>query len=514
MSAAELRTLADDIAKVGLRNPIVIYKDGDTFQLLDGRNRLDAIELVLGQPVRWASHVEGRPRGLKCTVWGFEVDNEDGKSVELMGLEVTREEVDEDGEKYTCNRCVIDSPPHHDSGFYNNEHYHVIIEYDDPRESVLSYNVHRLHLSAEDKGKAAAALLKTDPTKSSNAVGKTVGLSDKTVTKIRRELEGRSEIPNVETRTDTKGRSQPAAKPKRTKAPAAPSTPQTTSVRTEVLAPQTPDPGAGATAAGGQVTYQSPWAAHGLPAPGDEDAGSGVTLAPAVDAGDDDDGDGVESTDAEFAKDQFLFTVRSMVDTGNDVIGYVKRTDPDASDELYQAVNDVIEKWEEIGQLVEPTEGPNALTRAEDYCLTHPQTTLANVVKKVGVTTSTASRAMEKVKADKEIPTEQEADESYQDTLYEQGCRFLSNMTEPTRSKFIAHVKSKGSRSKNTGANVIIRPLLDCYFVIKNELAEQEAREQFSREDKDALWRTLQQVGNGLIEDTEWLLPEPDPVTS
>src|SRR5260221_471244 len=44
------------------------------------------------------------------------------------------------------------------------------------------------------------------------------GDDDKTVASVRRELEGRSEIPNVATRPDTKGRNQPAkrqAKPAR-----------------------------------------------------------------------------------------------------------------------------------------------------------------------------------------------------------------------------------------------------------------------------------------------------------
>src|SRR5262249_49930955 len=39
--------------------------------------------------------------------------------------------------------------------------------------------------------------------------------TDKTVASVRREMEGRSEIPNVSHRTDTLGRQQPASKPSR-----------------------------------------------------------------------------------------------------------------------------------------------------------------------------------------------------------------------------------------------------------------------------------------------------------
>jgi hypothetical protein len=43
-----------------------------------------------------------------------------------------------------------------------------------------------------------------------------VKADDKTVAKVRRELERRSEIPNVETITDTKRRQQPTRKTRRT----------------------------------------------------------------------------------------------------------------------------------------------------------------------------------------------------------------------------------------------------------------------------------------------------------
>ena len=49
-----------------------------------------------------------------------------------------------------------------------------------------------------------------DPSKSNLQIAREVRADDKTVASVRRELEARSEIPNVETRTDTRGRKQPA----------------------------------------------------------------------------------------------------------------------------------------------------------------------------------------------------------------------------------------------------------------------------------------------------------------
>jgi hypothetical protein len=47
MSAAELRELADDIKKHGLAEPVSLYDDRELGPcLLDGRNRLDALELL------------------------------------------------------------------------------------------------------------------------------------------------------------------------------------------------------------------------------------------------------------------------------------------------------------------------------------------------------------------------------------------------------------------------------------------------------------------------------------
>jgi hypothetical protein len=92
------------------------------------------------------------------------------------------------------------------------------IEGGDPYALALSYNVHRRHLTAEQKRDLIAKLLKAKPEASNLAIAKQVRVAtDKTVAKVRADLEARSEIPNVEARTDAKGRKQPASKPKRAK---------------------------------------------------------------------------------------------------------------------------------------------------------------------------------------------------------------------------------------------------------------------------------------------------------
>lgn len=52
-------------------------------------------------------------------------------------------------------------------------------------------------------------------------------------------------------------------------------------------------------------------------------------------------------------------------------------------------------------------------------------------------------RQMPKTKTKEIMPTEEEAEESYQDTIYDQACLFLEEMTGPTRRRFFAHIKRK-----------------------------------------------------------------------
>jgi hypothetical protein len=160
MSEAELQALADDLKRTGkLQQSIVLAEDG---RLLDGRNRLDALVLI---------------GSLKA--------GKTGKG--LTGLRFTA-----GGQHQMC--CHVQPG--------------------DPYEAVLSFNLRRRHLTGEQKREVIAKVLKADPTKSDRQIGRMIKADNKTVADVRKEAEAREEIPHVETRTDSRGRAQPATKPK------------------------------------------------------------------------------------------------------------------------------------------------------------------------------------------------------------------------------------------------------------------------------------------------------------
>jgi ParB/Sulfiredoxin domain len=169
MSLDELAGLADDIKKNGVRVPIVLWSEDEDGkrQLLDGRNRLDAAELA----------------GIEVV----EVRRDKGHRVDirvpyrvLFGSGGGRNIID--GSSLTA----------------------------DPYEFVLSANVHRRHLSAEQKRELIGKLLKAQPGKSDRTIATQTKVSHVTVGAVRKELEGRGQIDHVEKRTDTRGRKQPA----------------------------------------------------------------------------------------------------------------------------------------------------------------------------------------------------------------------------------------------------------------------------------------------------------------
>jgi hypothetical protein len=91
----------------------------------------------------------------------------------------------------------------------------------DPYALALSLNIHRRHLTSEQKRELIAKLLRVRSEASNNSIAKQVKADDKTVAAVRRELESNSEIPN-KPRKEAGGRSargrkpgQPATKPKK-----------------------------------------------------------------------------------------------------------------------------------------------------------------------------------------------------------------------------------------------------------------------------------------------------------
>jgi hypothetical protein len=154
---ASLKELSEDIKANGLIDPIVLWtKDGKL--LLDGRNRLDAME---------------RAGLLSINKHGDLCDLRSGNEIKLQ--------------------------------FYTEG---------DPYALALSLNVHRRHLTSEQKRDLIAKVLKAKPEASNLQIAKQTKADDKTVAKVRTELETRSEIPNVPTRTDSRGRKQPTKKSK------------------------------------------------------------------------------------------------------------------------------------------------------------------------------------------------------------------------------------------------------------------------------------------------------------
>jgi hypothetical protein len=170
MSEAELRELGEDIRKHGLKVPIVVWKDQKNAspELLDGRNRLDAIEAA-GLAIEIVNI--GPELDPSIRLWaqaGWQIE-----TVEVRG----------------------DQPG------------------GDPYAYVVSANIHRRHLTPEQRRELIAKLLIANPGKSNRQIARQTKADHKTVAAVRQEQEGRGEIPHVEKRKDTKGRMQPAAKP-------------------------------------------------------------------------------------------------------------------------------------------------------------------------------------------------------------------------------------------------------------------------------------------------------------
>jgi hypothetical protein len=97
----------------------------------------------------------------------------------------------------------------------------------DPREYVASANVHRRHLTAEQKRVLIATLLKMTPEKSNRQVAALAKADDKTVATVRRDLEATAEIPQLTRTTGKDGKARttkpaPVEKPKAEAAAKAP----------------------------------------------------------------------------------------------------------------------------------------------------------------------------------------------------------------------------------------------------------------------------------------------------
>jgi ParB-like chromosome segregation protein Spo0J len=79
---------------------------------------------------------------------------------------------------------------------------------------VISANLRRRHLTAEQKREVIEKLLKADPEKSDRQVARLIGASPTTIGKVRKEREATGDVSKVDTSTDTKGRRQPRQRSK------------------------------------------------------------------------------------------------------------------------------------------------------------------------------------------------------------------------------------------------------------------------------------------------------------
>jgi len=158
MSPVELKALAKNIEENGLQVSIAIWKadDGQKY-LLDGRNRLDALELDGSRMF----DRRGRPS--------------DAAPNNLV-KEVSR------------------------------------VRNDNPYEYVVGANILRRHLTAEQKDDLLKRLIKAKPEISNRQHAKAVGRSHTHVAAVRAEMEKAGDVAKVATSIDTRGRRQPASK--------------------------------------------------------------------------------------------------------------------------------------------------------------------------------------------------------------------------------------------------------------------------------------------------------------
>jgi hypothetical protein len=171
MSESGLRELGESIKKNGLKLPIVLWADPDDagkVYLLDGRNRLDGMALV-GIKFEFRQGKKGGAFGLYSADLRLDWDSYNGcGSVDFMG--------------------------------------------EDPYEFVISANVLRRHLTAEEKRELIATVLKATPEKSNRQIAEQVKVDHKTVAKVREEGERTGEIPQL---TETTGKDGKARTTKR-----------------------------------------------------------------------------------------------------------------------------------------------------------------------------------------------------------------------------------------------------------------------------------------------------------
>jgi ParB-like chromosome segregation protein Spo0J len=179
MSESELRELGEDIKVNGLQSPITVVCENirlNDFKLLDGRNRLDAMELI-GVDFKIK-------RGWK---------QKDNKTVYLQFS---------DKEVGCPDRACT---------------YVAVLDEKEALEFVVSANIHRRHLTSEQKRELIAKIFKAKPGASNRNIAKQTKADDKTVAAVRRDLESTAKIPQLEKTTGADGKQRKSRAKKKTR---------------------------------------------------------------------------------------------------------------------------------------------------------------------------------------------------------------------------------------------------------------------------------------------------------
>jgi hypothetical protein len=159
----QLQELADDIRKNGLREPCAYREVNGGRELLDGRNRLDALELA-------------------------------GKNI----------------------REIFD----HDIRNNNSSYFTKVPDDVDPVDYIISKNICRRHLTPEDREKRLIELVAMRPEESDRKLAQKAGVDHKTVAKARLKAEQLGKAPQLRTRVGRDNRRRTATPARAAKAAA------------------------------------------------------------------------------------------------------------------------------------------------------------------------------------------------------------------------------------------------------------------------------------------------------
>jgi hypothetical protein len=155
----ELTALAKDIKENRLREKVAVLTKGSRQMVIDGRNRLDALELA-----------------------GFTVVDERGGLVKSVCIDLTK-----GGDLDLVDPAKVEA-------------------------FIISKSIHRRHLAADQKRDLIAKPLKANPERSDRATGKLAKADKNTVAAVREDLEASGEIHQSEMRVSASGQTRKPAK--------------------------------------------------------------------------------------------------------------------------------------------------------------------------------------------------------------------------------------------------------------------------------------------------------------